>query len=770
VGGAVVSYSRGFCIMTYVLSLRTFVSNKLSKFVHPTIVFGVILIAISWLAATAKVRSEAENYRSETVADVSNSSLLFEQDVLRTATELDRVIKFLRRSYELSAYAAEWPSLISEDFVVNARTVQIAIIDKKGVMISSTAKLRPQTPVDLSDREHFRVHAYSRTDHLFISEPILGRASGKWTVQFTRPFFDAGGSFNGVIVVSLDPHMLVSTYGKIQSQQSWGFALLGADDVIRSGAGYFAKMLGRDYWPGTQQTSIKTRTNEVAITRELVDGRWRIVGNRKVDGMPLTVVVTVDEVNRIGSAPLGFEADFAAAAIFTVLVIVVVLTSTIRDRRHVRRITGLAHKDSLTGLNNRLSFRKKLDGACVGQPETRSFAVHLIDLDRFKPVNDIHGHPVGDQVLVAVAERLRAAVREKDVVYRLGGDEFALIQMDCSTLEQAGSIGARVCRILAEPFEIAGRQISIGASVGVALGKTDGLDATALLQAADMALYLAKSEGRGTHRYFNVDLSVAYMRRRQMEADLSVAVDRGELVLHYQPKITIKPEREVCGYEALIRWQHPKQGMMPPVEFISLAEETGLIVQIGEWVLLQACMDLALQPEHLTIAVNCSPVQFSRGDVIGAVKAALSASGLKPNRLEIEITETVLMHNDGKILSQLLELRALGVRISLDDFGTGYSSLSYLQTYPVDCIKIDRSFVKTLGNELSAGPIIRAIVALAGELNMSTVAEGVETQQQLDELTRSGCTAVQGYLFSRPLAAADILPVNPDGKPLQHAA
>lgn len=756
--------------MIQLSSIPAHVSKKIASVAHPTIIFGAILIAISWLAASAKVRLEAEDFRRETVTDVSNSALIFEQDVLRTGNELDRIIKFLRRSYEHNAYTADWATLISEDFVVNARTVQIAIIDKTGMMISSTALLKPKTPVDLRDREHFRVHAYARKDHLFISEPILGRASGKWSVQFTRPFTGVDGNFGGVIVVSLDPHMLVSTYGKIQSQLSWGFALIGADDVIRSGAGHFAKMLGRDYWPGTDQTSIKTRTNDVTVTRERVDGHWRIVGNRKVDGLPLTVVVSVDEVSRAGGTLLGVEADFTAAAIFTILVIVVVLTSTIRDRRHVRRITGLAHHDSLTALGNRFSFRKRLDGVCNGQPETRSFAVHLIDLDRFKPVNDIHGHPVGDQLLVAVAERLRTSVREKDAVYRLGGDEFAIIQLDCTSQEQAGVIGARICRILGEPFDIAGRQISVGASVGVALGQTDGLDATALLQAADMALYLAKGEGRGTHRYFNADLSTAYLRRRQMEAELSVAVDRGELVLHYQPKVTLNAEHDVCGYEALIRWRHPKHGMMPPLEFISLAEETGLIVQIGEWVLMQACMDLALQPEHLTIAVNCSPVQFSRGDVVGAVKVALAASGLQASRLEIEITESVLMHNDGQILSQLLELRALGVRISLDDFGTGYSSLSYLQTYPVNCIKIDRSFVKTLGNEQSAGPIIRAIVALAGELNMSTVAEGVETQQQLEELTRSGCTAVQGYLFSRPLAAADILPVKPAAEPIQHAA
>jgi diguanylate cyclase (GGDEF)-like protein len=742
----------------------------LTRAVHPTIVLGGILVVVCWLAAIAKVTSVSEVHMRESVADVSNTALLFEQDVLRTATELDRIIKFLRRSYENSAYGAEWSSLISEDFVVNARTVQIAIIDKSGRLISSTAMLKPGKPVDLSDREHFRVHAYGREDRLFISEPVLGRASGRWSVQFTRPFSGKDGSFAGVIVVSLDPHLLVATYAKLRSDHHWAFALIGADDVIRSGAGYFSTMLGKDYWPGAQPTILNSRNTEVSVSRELVDGQWRIAGLRKVDGLPLTVVVSVRDTSRAGTAVLGAEVDFIAAALFTLLVIAVVMISAARDRRHVSRMTNLAHHDSLTGLLNRLSFRKTLDFECLEHAETRSFAVHLIDLDRFKPVNDAHGHPVGDKLLAAVAARLKESVRAIDAVYRLGGDEFALIQRDCGSIGSAGSIAARICRVLSEPFDIDGRQISIGASVGIALSKTDGANATALLQAADMALYLSKSEGRGTYRHYNSDLFTVYSRRRQLEADLSVAVERGELVLHYQPKINMKPGHEVCGYEALVRWNHPVHGMLPPLEFIALAEDTGQIVQIGEWVLLQACMDLAAQPEHLTIAVNCSPVQLGRGDVIGAVRAALLASGLAASRLEIEITESVLMKNDKVILAKLLELRALGVRISLDDFGTGYSSLSYLQSYPVDCIKIDRSFVKTLGQEQSAGPIVRAIVALAGALHMSTVAEGVETQQQLDELTLSGCTAVQGYLFSRPRAAADILPFKTANNLLFHAA
>ena len=737
---------------------------------HPTVIFGIILISIAWIAVDLKVKHETQELQRGLISDVENYAILFEQDVLRTATELDRVIKFLRRSYERSGYSADWSSLISDDFTVNARAVQIAIIDHSGTMVSSTAMLNPSKRVDLSDREHFKVHITSAVDQLFVSAPVLGRASGKWSVQFTRRFTAKDGTFAGVIVVSLDPEMLVATYDQLKTHHGWGFALIGNDKIIRSGAGLFSARMGTKYTQGDAAEAVKSRAEDLTITRERVNNTWQLVGTRSVRDYPLFAIASVNEKQNIGTLVGRIDTDYFIVAIFTMLVIFAMVASAVREYRHVTRITALAHRDSLTGLSNRYTFRQKLDEACQLAQHDRNFALHLIDLDKFKPVNDTFGHAIGDELLIAVAHRLKTSIRSTDSVFRLGGDEFALIQSNCSTQDQAGATAKRICSVLEEPFEISGNRVLIGGSIGIASALTDGADATALLQAADMALYLAKGEGRATFRYFNQDLNLAHVKRRQLEQELAVAAERHELVLYYQPKVTLDAEQAVCGYEALVRWRHPIKGMIPPIEFISIAEETGLIVPIGDWILQRACAEMMTHPGTATVAVNCSPIQFSRGNVAAAAKRALAKSGLPAHRLEIEITETTLMRIETSILAQLHELRALGVRVSLDDFGTGYSSLSYLHTYPVDCIKIDRSFVKTLGEEGSAGPIIRAIVAMANELQISTVAEGVETTVQLDELVKSGCTAAQGYLFSPPRPAAELWVASADGDSILEAA
>jgi diguanylate cyclase (GGDEF)-like protein len=737
---------------------------------HPTIIFGIILIITAWIAVDLKVKHETEEMQRGLIGDVENYAILFEQDVLRTATELDRIIKFLRRSYERSDYTAEWSSLISDDFTVNARAVQIAIIDHSGTMVSSTAMLHPPKRVDLSDREHFKVHVTASVDQLFVSAPVLGRASGKWSVQFTRRFTAKDGTFAGVIVVSLDPEMLVATYDQLKTQHGWGFALIGSDQIIRSGAGLFAAQMGKKYVQGAEPTALKSRAEDMTVSRERVNTTWQLVGSRSVRDYPLFAIASVNDKHSTGALVGGIDTDYIVVAIFTALVIFAMAASAAREYRHVKRITALAHHDSLTGLCNRHTFRQQLKQACQMAPHERIFALHLIDLDKFKPVNDTFGHAVGDELLIAVAQRLKSSIRSTDSVFRLGGDEFALIQSNCSTQDQAGATASRICSILSEPFEISGNRVLIGASIGIASALTDGADSNALLQAADMALYLAKGEGRATFRYFNQDLNLAHLRRRQLEMELSVAADRNELVLHYQPKVNLDADRSICGYEALVRWRHPVSGLIPPSEFISVAEETGLIVPIGDWILERACTEMLSHPGAATVAVNCSPVQFSRGNVADAAKRALAKSGLPAHRLEIEITESTLMRSEATILTQLHELRALGIRISLDDFGTGYSSLSYLHTYPVDCIKIDRSFVKTLGEEVSAGPIIRAIIAMANELQISTVAEGVETTGQLEELILSGCTAVQGYLFSPPRPAAELWLANTNGENIPEAA
>ncbi len=424
----------------------------------------------------------------------------------------------------------------------------------------------------------------------------------------------------------------------------------------------------------------------------------------------------------------------------------------------------MARHDPLTTLANRTLFREQLDRALSQLAAGKGFALHLVDLDRFKFVNDTYGHPHGDKLLKAVAERLQENLRQCDVVARFGGDEFAVLQFGVEGEREAGLIAERLCSVLAAPFDIEGLHLDVGASIGVAVAPRDGRTAVDLLKSADLALYTAKSEGRRTWRFFNEEMHAMAQSRRALEASLKEAVENEQLELHYQPIMAIDTG-EVTGYEALVRWRHPERGLVPPMEFIPLAEETGMIVQIGAWVLRRACADMAQRPGTLKVAVNFSPVQFKTPDLVATVKAALDDAGLDPQRLEVEITESTLMQKDGLTIRLLEELRALGVQIAMDDFGTGYSSLAYLQSYPINCIKIDRSFVMTLGHSNSAAAIIRAITTLATSLGMSTVAEGVETREQLMELGLLGCTEAQGFYFSPPKPAAEILPGAEADKP-----
>ncbi|HYF54166.1 MAG TPA: EAL domain-containing protein [Salinarimonas sp.] len=414
------------------------------------------------------------------------------------------------------------------------------------------------------------------------------------------------------------------------------------------------------------------------------------------------------------------------------------------------RIAHMARHDALTDLPNRVEFRDRLTEALHRVRRGESIAVLCLDLDRFKGVNDSLGHPVGDRLLVMAAERLRASVRDLDTVARLGGDEFAVVQVGAAQPTGATALAERMVAALSQPFEIDGHQISIGASVGIAVGPHDGREPDNLLRSADMALYRAKADGRGVFRFFEGSMDAAMQARRILETDLRLALARREFLLHYQPVLDLA-SGEVIAFEALLRWRHPERGMVPPLDFIGLAEEIGLIGPIGEWVLRTACADAASWPAPVRVAVNISPAQFRGRTLVAAVHAALAASGLPASRLELEITEAVLLENTESTLATLRGLKELGARIAMDDFGTGYSSLSYLRTFPFDKIKIDRSFVRNLPEETDSLAIVRAITGLGRSLGMVTTAEGVETVDQLDSLRAGGCGEVQGYLFSKPV-------------------
>ncbi len=424
-------------------------------------------------------------------------------------------------------------------------------------------------------------------------------------------------------------------------------------------------------------------------------------------------------------------------------------------RQSEQQVAHMAHHDPLTDLPNRTLLRGRLEHELKRVRRGESIAVLALDLDYFKTINDTLGHPIGDQLLKLVADRLRSCTRDPDTVARLGGDEFAIIMTQLHKPLDATILARRIRESVSRPFHVDGHQIVTDISIGISVAPDDGTEPDVLLKNADMALYGAKEDGRGTWRFFEAEMDTKMRARRDLEMSLRSALANGEFNLHYQPLVTLG-SNEVAGFEALIRWNRSGNRMVSPGDFIPIAEETGLIVPIGEWVLRTACQEAAKWPSHIKVAVNISPSQLSNRNIVATVSSALAAAQLAPERLQLEITETVLLQNTFSTLARLHQLHELGIQIALDDFGTGYSSLSYLRSFPFDKIKIGRSFIKDLGAGEEPFAIVKAVAGLAKGLKIASTAEGVETTSQLEILQGIGCTEIQGSLFSRPLPAEDV--------------
>ncbi len=718
--------------------------------------FVLLMILMTWAAVWMQIQTELHASKQASIRNAANLALVLEQSTARLVSDLDRILKFIRASYERDRANADWASLITEEHTLDKHTAQISVSDGRGLMITSSKDTYPVVPLDLSDREHFRVHQRSSGDFLFISRPLIGRVSNRNSVQFSRPFRNADGSFGGVIVVSLDTEKFGMAFGSLGLGRGSGFAIIGTDDIIRAGTGVYEGAVGRSLREELETEELYTfdgRT-DVVLARSGTDKKP--MASRAIDGFPLIVIVSGQE---IWSDPIiaWNRSRYVVTAALISLTIFLVGVYAVRDhQRYERQLVHLARHDPLTHLANRTQFRDIIDSCLHEASAGDGFALLLIDLDGFKGVNDIHGHGAGDQLLGLVAKRLSSTLRSTDHAARLGGDEFAIVLRHVQSEDEVTGLAKRICRLLADPFDLDGAQTVIGASIGIALSSRDGASGADLMKAADIALYTMKRDGRGGYRFYDADMLRTQAAKRHLEDELRIAVAAEDFVLNYQPIVSTSTQ-DVVAYEALIRWAHPTKGIIPPASFIGLAEETGLIRQIGRWALERACRDIAGMSGTFKVAVNCSAVQFTSEAFIEDVKFALEVSGLNPDRLELEITESLLLRKDESLDRLFREIRDLGVKLSLDDFGTGYSSLSYLQNHPVDRIKIDRSFVARLGEGDAAAPIVQAITALARSLGMRTVAEGVETKEQFQQLRLLGCDDVQGYLFGRPMALQDIM-------------
>jgi diguanylate cyclase (GGDEF)-like protein len=588
---------------------------------------------------------------------------------------------------------------------------------------------------------------------LSISPPYHDPATHRWVMRASRALLGERGDIGGYAVVSLNPLALSAMI------TARGAAPGGASLVqLRDGGA----ILARSARPVVALSQRVSPNDPVLLAaahstggkfRDRASGVDRLVGYRVPDNLPLVVSQSF--------ATHAALADFYGLRYIVLTVVMALLVGALIATRLFltnfllrRRLGEQALRDPLTGLYNRRFFAEVMAPRMEqAKRQGETAMVLLVDLDGFKQVNDTRGHPVGDGLLRDVAARLLVCADKNDVVMRLGGDEFAIVRLGRTQRRDATSLARFIVNELAELYEVDGYHLRISASVGVALPPDGGEDLNDLLRSADIALYFVKAEGGSAYQLFDPAMENSVRTRRALEIDLREALSRRELEVYFQPLVQLDPRR-VSGFEALLRWHHPTLGMVMPSLFIPLSEETGLIAPIGEWVLRQACMEAARWPGQTRVAVNLSPVQFERSDIVDIVESALRESRLEPSRLELEITEGVVMRDVGDVLNTMKRLQALGVRLALDDFGTGYSSLSYLRSFPFDKVKVDGSFLADLHGD--GGTIIRAVLGLCVHLGLDSLVEGVETQEQLDWLRNEGCTEVQGHYFSPPRPATGV--------------
>ena len=736
------------------------------------LLLGISGTAVGW--TIWELRADAIN---DAISDSGNIANMLASQLSRSINAIDATLLQVNRSIKgqdidtpLGVHAA-FNHKASYDLLMEHRgrltqAFNIAVADRDGQVVVSTAGW-PTPNINVADRDYFQ-DARTRTDNqLSTSIPVRNRIDGTWTIVFARRLESSSGVFAGIVFAGVNTKYFEDIYGSIRSVQSLLFTLLKSDGTILARYPQGQDFVGKRLSAEADRLDIIAKVNGSFRVFAKTDGKVRHVSVRAMPEYPLFVNVSVTEDTaltnwRRRAATIGFgSAILLACSIFF-------LRAATTQVRHLSRseesltqksseLTRMARHDTLTGLANRTLFMERASEAlALIRDRGDGFSVLLLDLDRFKEVNDTLGHAVGDSLLQAVAQRLLRLTDDADDVVRLGGDEFAVIhKVEAHQIDGAISLANHIIATLTESFEIDGRKLSIGTSVGIASAPKDGTDADELIKNADRALYKAKSEGGNRYCLFDPSMEADARERRELENDLRNAIARGEFELHFQTIVDVESQK-CCGAEALVRWRHPKRGLIPPSQFIPLAEESGLIVPLGKWVLEKACADAAKWPAHLKVAVNLSPEQFKQSDLLDVLRSALANSRLPAARLELEITEAVLLKSDERNLALLREIKNVGVSVVLDDFGVGYSSMKYLQMFPIDKIKIDKSFIQSMPDQSNCAAIVSAIAGLGRTLDIKTTAEGVETIEQFELLRIAGCQLAQGYLFSRPVPASEL--------------
>ncbi|AQG98084.1 dGTP triphosphohydrolase [Burkholderia sp. KK1] len=736
-------------------------------------VLGSFVLVLLWAVIFARLSVEREATTHESMASAAILSSALEQHTIKAIHQVDQITRFVKYEYEKSPDNFDLVATVEKGVVQSDTLVQVSLIDEYGTLIGNTSDPHPK-PIDLSDREHFKVHAHSNDDLLYISRPVRGRVSGQWTLQITRRLNHADGSFAGVVVVSENPTYFTNDFYNVASIGHEGVIAVVSDSgsvLARSTAGGLsdnaathavAKGGGpaeRAHAEFSASGVYPTTDHASGIYVDPIDHVKRIVSYRHIDGYPLGVLVGLSEreemtdYNHTRNVYL-LMASFISLAMLGFFAVATGLIGKLLGRE--REMTHLVEYDLLTGLRNRYSTLRALRQD-VAQPENIGrLALLFIDLDNFKTVNDTLGHNAGDIVLQMTASRLAETVGQSGTLSRIGGDEFVVVVKGDEVEQRAVTLADDISTMFATPFDVRGSAFVLHASIGIALYSVSNESEIDLLKKADLAMYSAKDAGRNCYQFYSPQLSHRADHLMKWEQQLRVALTEQQLFLVYQPKIDLT-RRCITGFEALVRWNHPQHGLIPANEFIPVAESTGLIVAVGDFVIHTACLQLAQWQRDgyagLSLAVNISAVQFWRGDLLETVARAIEASGIPPDKLELEITETVMVEYPELVQEKIVALKRLGVRIALDDFGTGYSSLSYLNRFSVDTLKVDRSFIQAIPEDRSVCVMVSAIVNLARSLGLTVVVEGTEREEQIAWLAALGPVEAQGFLFSRPVPA-----------------